>query len=467
MVRYIAQRLWLMIPTVIAVLVIAFLLLQSAPGDVVGRQLGLDGDITYVSRQVYKDSYYQKAVSLGALSPSFYFTITPAYFPANINNIYPYQNKVNRRNLLREIQDWDQVHQLYNNIESTIIQLEKDGDQSGTLPQLLQLEQSNSLAELKYKSARFSTADELDNAITADITSIISSISQLESSRSLSYPVLRWHGMDNQFHHWMAQLFSPAEHISLVDGRSVWSKIINGLKWTFSMSLISLLCIGVLSLITAYTQVRYLGGWWDKVSSIIMYVLYTMPLFWLCTMMIVFFTTAEYGSWADIFPSVGIRPSFNDDGFLSIFWRSLGQLVLPIVCIVLHSMAYLTRQTKSNMIEGLDKPYSLTAAAKGLSKSQIIRQHVLPDALLPFTTLMTGAIPALFTGSIIVEVIFNIPGIGRLMLESVNNGDWPVILTILIVISIATIVGYLIGDIILVKLYPKTASNITNSTATL
>ncbi|MEL6122589.1 MAG: ABC transporter permease subunit, partial [Bacteroidota bacterium] len=80
--------------------------------------------------------------------------------------------------------------------------------------------------------------------------------------------------------------------------------------------------------------------------------------------------------------------------------------------------------------------------------------------LLNYTTVITGAIPALFGGSIVIEVIFNIPGIGRLMLESIGAGDWPVIFAIILIISLTTIIGYLIGDILLMQLYPQTAERV-------
>ena len=460
MSRYIVYRLLLAIPTIGLVLVLAFLLMQSVPGDVILRQLTLDGDNLYVSQSKLHTSYKNKAEKSGALLPDFYFTIQPNYFPSNINQFYPVSKRDQAKKLIRETQNWTTVEDVFSELNSAISKLEKDKNYNSLLSEILKLEQSQSVDELKYRAKKLTATSNLDSIGHAVSLPLQEAISQLIITKKLSYPKISWNGSSNKFHFWIARGLSSTQNTSLVDAKPVWPKIFDALKWTFSLSIISLILIGIFSLLLAYSQVFWRGTIWDHLLANGMYVLYAIPLFWLCTMMVVFFTTSEYGTWTNLFPSVGIRPSFSNQSFITQLTTQFGQLLLPIFCIVIHAMAYMTRQTRKDMLSSLKSPFVLAARAKGLSEHQVLRKHILPDALLPYSTLLTGAIPSLFTGSLIVEVIFNIPGVGRLMLDSVQNADWPVTMNILIIISIATILGFLLGDIILMKLYPKSAESL-------
>jgi len=206
------------------------------------------------------------------------------------------------------------------------------------------------------------------------------------------------------------------------------------------------------------------GQLWERVSSGIFYLLYAMPLFWIATMMVVFFTTSEYGAWTDWFPSVGIRIRPGQDlGPWQQIIQNIDRLILPIICLTIHALAFTTKQTKSEIQQQFNKPYVLAAKARGLSFKQLLMKHVFPNSLVAYTTIMTGRIASLFSGSIIIEYIFNIPGIGRLLFDSIYQADWPVIFGILILISAATIIAYLLGDIILAILNPQMKEKIIAS----
>ena len=231
------------------------------------------------------------------------------------------------------------------------------------------------------------------------------------------------------------------------------------------MMTIALVLVSLFSVFFAMIQVYYRNRWVDQLFSISWYVLYAIPTFWFATLMVVFFTTPEYGSWTDIFPSIGIKPSFGKVTFMSELIQNIGQIILPILCLTLMSLPYITIQLRKDLILALGSPFVLTARAKGVNEARVISRHALPNALVPYITILTGAIPQVFTGSVLIEVIFNIPGIGKLMLNSMELGDWPVVFTIVIVISVVTIIGYFIGDWLLIKLFPKTTEHFQSSSA--
>jgi len=123
--------------------------------------------------------------------------------------------------------------------------------------------------------------------------------------------------------------------------------------------------------------------------------------------------------------------------------------------MIIHSIPYLIRQVRASLIESISHDYYQMAISKGVTKRAALIKHVLPNGLLPIITIISGWLPKVLGGSLIIEVIFNIPGMGRLLFQSIFNDDWNVMMGILLLVSIFTLVFYLIGDIIYARLSPQ------------
>ena len=182
--------------------------------------------------------------------------------------------------------------------------------------------------------------------------------------------------------------------------------------------------------------------------------MYSIPRFWLATLMVVFFTTSDYGWYTNVFPSVGLDIVSSPSVWAQIA-GNLENLILPVLCLSAFSVVYIARLTQRGIENEMKAPYTLTAYSKGLSTHQVIRRHALPNASLPLVTVLAGAIPTSLAGSVVIEVIFNIPGIGKLLYDSIHMADWPVVFSLVLLISLVTMVSYLIGDIIYAVLNPK------------
>jgi len=275
-----------------------------------------------------------------------------------------------------------------------------------------------------------------------------------KNKRSLFYPHFKWNGNNSQFHLWIARFVKGDFGIAMVDGKPVWTKISKALVWSFSLSFLSIIIASFFSILLGLMTSYYQDSMFDKIIFGVLFGIYSMPLFWLATIMIVFFTTDDFGSWTNIFHSVGLFYA-GDGNVMSIMVRNAALFILPIFCISIHSLAYLGRLVKASIVEEKSKDYYLTGLAKGLSPFQVLWKHSLPNSLLPFITIIIGAIPASLGGSLIIEVLFNIPGMGRLTYDSILNNDWNVIAGIIILISIVTTIFYFIGDVIYSLINPR------------
>ena len=178
-------------------------------------------------------------------------------------------------------------------------------------------------------------------------------------------------------------------------------------------------------------------------------------MIWVGTLCIVFLSSKEYLDW---FPTSGLHslesdswtflPSVGGDGLergylLDMLWH----LFLPLLCLSYSSLAFLSKLTRTSVLENLQSDYARTARAKGASEASVLWNHVFRNSLLPLITITAGIIPGLLVGSVVVETIFSIDGMGRLVVDSVMVRDREVVLSITLITSILTLISYLIVDI--------------------
>jgi peptide/nickel transport system permease protein len=115
--------------------------------------------------------------------------------------------------------------------------------------------------------------------------------------------------------------------------------------------------------------------------------------------------------------------------------------LLPLLCIWLSSFGYLSRMFEDNLSNEWEKPYIKLAKHRGLSERWVLIHYALPNAIIPIITVLGAAFPALVSGSLVIEVLFNIPGMGRLVWRSLQESDWPVVVNIILIIGVFAWIG--------------------------
>jgi ABC-type dipeptide/oligopeptide/nickel transport systems, permease components len=176
----------------------------------------------------------------------------------------------------------------------------------------------------------------------------------------------------------------------------------------------------------------------DYFFTTLSFALYSMPIFWLGLILIVIFS-------ADL----NVLPPEGPQGDISTYLdpTQISSLVLPVVTLSLVEVALFSRYMRSSMLDNLVLDYVRTARAKGVSTTGVLYGHVLRNALIPIVTLLGLSLPGIISGALIVEAIFNYPGMGLLFWDSAQKRDYPVLLGVTLVVAIATVVGNLLADI--------------------
>ncbi|MDD3249530.1 MAG: ABC transporter permease [Smithella sp.] len=227
------------------------------------------------------------------------------------------------------------------------------------------------------------------------------------------------------------------------DHRPVADKILERLPITIAINLLSLIIIIVVAVPIGVLSAVHQDSLFDKVMSVIVFIGFAVPTFWLALLLMIFF-----GIQLGWLPISGLR-SLNYE-YLS-GWGQLvdlaRHLVLPVFISAFGGLAGLSRYMRANMLEVIRQDYILTARAKGLSERQVIYKHALRNALLPAITILGLSIPGLIGGSVIFETIFAIPGMGQLFYMSVMARDYPTVMGILLIGAVLTLAGNLIADV--------------------
>lgn len=439
---------------------LAFGLSRCSPGDPVDNFLPIDDSqrASFDSYADYQRRYAEFAAELNVDGPYFYFSITPASHPDTLHRVLDRNRKALLNRLLDASGNWERCQDYYRQLLTTEAQLlelrsKHRNDQtlqaSATLSQLFSIDAPSDIPPILNKLERQVQADALlEAAISPAISDLQERYRAYTTDRKawLNYlPGLHWYGLNNQYHEWMRDFIQGKFGKSYRDGREVSEVILRAMRWTLLLNGLAILLAYGLSIPIGVYSAAYKDSWMDRWSGWLLFGLYSLPNFWAAMLLTIYLTTPEYG--LDLFPTMGMGELPTGASWWDVLKIRLWHLTLPVWCLAYPALAFISRQMRAAMLTELDKDYIRTARAKGLSEQRVIWGHAFRNASFPLITLLASVLPAALAGSVIIEVIFNIPGIGRLTLDSINTQDWPIVFALLFLTALFTILGILISDL--------------------
>lgn len=265
---------------------------------------------------------------------------------------------------------------------------------------------------------------------------------------------LTWMGKTTlHYTKWFTQLLHLDFGLSSKDHRPVLTRIAEALPITLTLNFLTILIVYLISIPLGVWSALKEGTLKDQIVLLVLFLLYSLPTFWVATLLLVYFAGGEY---LNFFPLGGFL-SDNAENFslgakiVNIGWH----LTLPLLASVYGSFAFLSRFTRGNLLEVLRQDFIRTARAKGLSESTVLFKHALRNALIPLITLSGTLLPALLGGSVIIEQIFSIPGMGLLSFEAVLGRDQNMIMALTTITAFLTLLGLLVSDLLYVWVDPR------------
>jgi peptide/nickel transport system permease protein len=255
------------------------------------------------------------------------------------------------------------------------------------------------------------------------------------------------YGLDKPIHEqyaaWVGRLvtFDFGQSLS-GDHQPVWQKIKERLPLTFGMNVASLVLTLFISVPIGVLSAWRRGGAFDKSMTVLVFIGFAMPGFWLALLLM-----QAFGIWWNILPISGLTSlDFPRMGFFGQMWDLARHLALPIFIYTFGSLAGMSRFMRTSMLEVLRQDYIMTARAKGLPTRTVIFKHAMRNALMPVITILGLSVPGLIGGSVIIESIFALPGLGQLFYQAVMARDYPLIMGSLVLGAVLTLAGNLLAD---------------------
>ncbi|MBQ4466894.1 MAG: ABC transporter permease [Firmicutes bacterium] len=224
---------------------------------------------------------------------------------------------------------------------------------------------------------------------------------------------------------------------------TVWLSFVMGLI-SFILELIIAIPLGVIAATKQYSKTDY-------AISVIALAGISLPTFFFASLLKLVFSVKL--GWFDLYGLVGRNYDLLSP--MGQFMDKANHLVMPIITLVVISMGGLMRYTRTNMLEVLSADYIRTARAKGLSERKVIYHHAFRNTLIPIVTIVGGSLPGLFSGALITETLFAIPGIGFASYQSMVSGDIPFSMFFMVFTAILTLLGNLIADILYAVVDPR------------
>ena len=284
-----------------------------------------------------------------------------------------------------------------------------------------------------------------------------------EKRGAVDEAVAQWraqYGLDKplpvQYAVWIKNLFTLKFGESYKDNQPVFDKIRERLPVTIKLNVLSLFLVYIVAVPLGIYSATHSYSLGDQTTTLFAFVLFALPVVWLGTMAIVFLCGGDYYF---LFPPGGLTSiDYAPEWPL---WQKLKDqiwhLFLPVLMLSYAGFAGLSRYMRSGMLEQLRQDFVQTARAKGLPEGVVIYKHVLRNSLIPMVTILAGILPGLVGGSVIVETIFSIPGLGQLGYEAVLARDFPVVMALFTVSALLTLVGILLSDLLLAVVDPRIA----------
>ncbi|MHC4780585.1 MAG: ABC transporter permease, partial [Planctomycetota bacterium] len=260
--------------------------------------------------------------------------------------------------------------------------------------------------------------------------------------------------LDTRFAHYMWNLF----HLDFGESLTYRGKSVNDLIWerlkvSITFALLSFLLAYTISIPIGIFSAVWKDSIPDRVITVVLFALYSLPSFFTAVILVRIFTIGKPFDW---FPSGGFEgpqaqslPTF--DYLVDVGWH----LVLPVICLSYASFATLSRYMRAGLLEVIRSDYIRTARAKGLSEWVVILKHALRNGVIPILTMIGGILPALVGGSVIIEYIFNINGMGALIIEAIFQRDYNVVMADSLMVGFLVLCGVLVTDILYVTVDPR------------
>jgi ABC-type dipeptide/oligopeptide/nickel transport system permease component len=459
MLRFLLKRIFFFTPVLIVVVLLAFGLSSMAPFNPLDKILESEKSSSQGSAQVSQLQKQYWIKKLGLDLPLFYFAVKPLSYSTELEKIYSKEDRALVQNLINKygnaslsISFCEKLNQLLANAKS-----EKNIQTIDAANQL-----KNSYAGEKTEAVILQMrSPSMTTLLINSLENVGDAYLKLEQNKTKwkNYiPTLRFYS-ENRFHQWLfgnnetdefktRGIFRGDFGVSYATRQPVMEIVKSKLPWTLFFSCTSIILafvIGVpLGIVSFLKREQHTGKFIDRIS----FLLISIPVFVIAIFLIYTFANPDF---LNLLPASGIKPvaGFDpNDGWFYKISKTIPHLIIPLICYTYSSVTFINLFIKGLLSSNSKLQYMLTARAKGLNERQAVIKHALKNALIPLVSIFGNVFPSVLAGSIVLETIFTIPGMGYQTWYAIQNQDYPFITCIVLLTGVLTVIGFLIADVL-------------------
>ncbi len=413
MLTYVIRRLLLIIPTLLGMTAVVFTVMANAPGGIGGTLLSRTGEMRPDERRA-REAYLNERYGLDKSKFSQYVRwlnkVSPVGFRTWTADAPEVRNAAaEERKLESPVQS--ELDSLRRQLVSTDLSTEANRTLAGEL--------QTKIGRLEREIKRID--------VTPD-----------PGELRWSQPTLKFPDLGN----------------SIPRGRSVNVLVAEALPISLMLQLLALPMSYMLAIWLGVQQARKRGKFLDYSISSLTLALWCLPAIWVAVMLVGFLASERY---LPLFPATGLNdlnesamqflPSYANGSFRPGWLLDRAHhLVLPLICLTYANFAFLSRLTRGALLDSLNADFVRTARAKGLPERFVLYRHAFRNSLIPLITVLANLLPAMVGGSIVVETVFGINGMGKLAVDAAGQRDFELVLSITLVASVLTLIAYLLAD---------------------
>ncbi len=254
-----------------------------------------------------------------------------------------------------------------------------------------------------------------------------------------------------QYGNWLKRIVTFDFGNSFQNGEPVLERIASRLPITLLINIITIVLIYLIAIPIGVFSAKYHNTKYEKATTLALFLMYSLPSFWVGLLLIVFF-----GVFLDLLPIYGIvSDGFSDYSFMGKVGDLLSHIILPVITLVYGGLAYISKFVKNGLLEEMQEDYVTLARAKGIKENVILWKHAFRNSMIPIVTILATTLPALIGGSVIIESIYSLPGIGLLYYEAILARDYPIIMTLSFITAFLTLISLILADILYVVVDPR------------
>ncbi|MCK6691505.1 MAG: ABC transporter permease [Thermoanaerobaculia bacterium] len=411
-----------------------------------------------LSAELYRGNpaaYLAEVKKLGLDMPLFYFELTNAAFPDTLYRIFPFEDREHLAELTRQSGNWPATSRLW---QAVTTELDPDLERiSG--PALVGFKNLRNLTGTdKISSALKNLAWQVDTiraeplrlSLKNRLANIEKRLAELQMQRQiwkLYVPTVHWYGHQNQYHRWISGFITGNPGNSIVTGKPLLEELRPRLLTTLILNGAAMLLAFLIGVPLGVWMARRQGRPEDVWMRTLLLFLYAIPVIWLGSLLIILLSRQDIG--LGCIEGLNAEPwSMSGKPFWTWAWDSREKFVLPVLTLTLHLLALMAMQMRGGILEVVKQDFIRTARAKGLSENLVYWRHAFRNALFPVITLFAGLFPAIFSGSLVLEYLFDFPGMGIKMQTAFINNDYAVLFAMVMFVAVITILSNVLADLL-------------------